>query len=169
MTDNLNARDTSASKKHPSCHDHGHGSLSSPPPKSSSCFTVFANYLFHDWWLMMFFTRISFWQSLPAVSTWPWVDFWIIFPFTLPYFHFHISHFHIFTFPYFTLPYFDTFIFLFPYFTLLAKFACSFNLSWFWIIFQSQSNFRISCHIIQILLMYHWAWLIQIHYPIFGV
>ena len=138
MTDNLKARDASASKKHPLCHDHGHVSLSSPPPKSSSCFTVFANYLFHDWWLMMFFTRISFWQSLPAVSTWPWVDFWIIFPFT---------------FPYFTLPYFDTFIFLFPYFTLLAKFASSFNMSWFWIIFQSQSNFRISCYIIQTLLL----------------
>ena len=122
LSDNLNARDTSASKKHPSCHDHGHGSLSSPPPKSSSCFTVFANYLFHDWWLMMFFTRISFWQSLPAVSTWPWVDFWIIFPFTLsyfhtsniftlPYFHFHISHFHIFTLPYFHISIFHTSIF----------------------------------------------------------
>ena len=90
----------------------------------------------------------------------------------LDHFSFHISifhtsifwHFHI-----FTLPYFDTFIFLFPYFTLLAKFASSFNLSWFWIIFQSQSNFRISCYIIQTLLMCHWTWLIQINYPIFGV
>ena len=134
MTDNLKARDASASKKHPSCHDHGHGSLSSPPPKSSSCFTVFANYLFHDWWLMMFFTRISFWQSLPAVSTWPWVDFWIIFPFTLSYIHtsniftlpyFHISHFHI-----FTLSFFHTSIL--SHFHILTLSYYYFHISHFW-------------------------------------